>query len=294
MAERRREHARRLDLAVGKHHERRLLHDVRDLVLGEEAQAPVDPLGDPELPRELLVRLGGLDRVARHDETDVGHLLRDRRQRADEEIEPLRAADEPEEEERRAPRRRDLARGREDGVRDPHDLRAVDAESGQLLDGAGAVDDDAIDGREHAPPEVELVGGPPREHVVSREDDRPLPLRRLQPAQVVARQPQPLHVQHVGVEPRDLFLEPPRARRVLEPLHDEAEAGSRIAAQHARAAGEEHVVLAKAIRRRQLREQEARREEIHLVPTPRQRPGEAAVVGNRVADGIGEADPHDA
>ena len=179
-------------------------------------------------------------------------------------------------------------------MRDPHDLRAVDAERGQLLDGAGAVDDDAIDGREHAPPEVDLVGSPPREHVVGREDDRPLPLRRLQPAQVVAGQPQPLHVQHVGVEPRDLLLEPPRARRVLEPLHEEAQAGSRIPAQHTRAAGEEHVVLAIAVRRRQLREQEARREEVDLVPAPRQRPGEAAVVGNRVADGIGEADPHDA
>ncbi len=124
MAERRREHAGRLDLAVRKHDDRRLLHDVGDLVLGEEAEAPVDPLRDTELTRELLVRLGGLDRVARYDETDVRHLLRDRRQRADEEIEPLRAADEPEEEERRAVRRRDLARRREDGVRDPHDLRA--------------------------------------------------------------------------------------------------------------------------------------------------------------------------
>ena len=88
----------------------------------------------------------------------------------------------------------------------------------------GAVDDDAIDGREHASPKVELVGRPPRQHVVGREDDRPLPLRRLQPAEVVARQPQPLHVEHVGVETRDLLLEPPCARRVLEPLHEEAEA----------------------------------------------------------------------
>ena len=292
MAERRREYARRLDLAVGKGDERGLLHDVRDLVLGEEAQPPVDPLRNAELTRELLIRLGGLDRIARHDETDVRHRLRDRRQRADEEIEPLRPADEPEEEERRALRRCDLARGREDGVRDPNDLRAVDAELGQLLDGGGAVDDDAIDGREHPPPEVELVGSSPREHVVGREHDGPLPLHRLEPAQVVAGQAQPLHVEHVGVEPRDLLLEPPRARRVLEPFHEEAQAGSRIPAQNARAAREEHVVLAIAVRRRQLREQEARREEVDLVPAPRQRPGEAAVVRNRVADGVGEADPH--
>ena len=85
-------------------------------------------------------------------------------------------------------------------------LRAVDAERGQLLDGPGAVHDDAVHRVEHTAPEVDLVGSPPRQHVVGGEDDRPLPPDRLEPAQVVARQAQPLDVQHVGVEPRDLLL----------------------------------------------------------------------------------------
>ena len=71
---------------------------------------------------------------------------------------PFDSADEPEEEERRALRRRDLARRASKtgcGMRTMR--RAVDAERGQLLDGAGAVHDDAVDRGEHPPPEVDLV-----------------------------------------------------------------------------------------------------------------------------------------
>ncbi len=106
-------------------------------------------------------------------------------------------------------------------MRDAHDARAVDAELGQLIDGAGAVHDHPIDRVEHAPPEVDLLRSPSRQDVVRGEDDRSLSSHLLQPAQVVARQAQPLHVQHVGVEPRDLPGHAPRARHVLETLGEE-------------------------------------------------------------------------
>ncbi len=178
-------------------------------------------------------------------------------------------------------------------MRNAHDPRAVDAELGQLLDRAGAVHDHAVHRVEHAAPEVDLVRSPPRQDVVRGEDDRPFSPHRLQPAQVVARQAQPLDVQHVGVDARDLLRHAPRAGHVLEALGEEPQPGARVAAQQPGAAREEHVVLAVAVRRRQLREREARGEQVDVVTAPCQRPGEAAIVGQRVADRIGEADPHD-
>ena len=132
---------------------------------------------------------------------------------------------------------------------------AVDAEVGQLLDRARAVDDDAVDRPEHLPPEVELVGRSTRQHVVCREDDGPIALNRGQPAQVVARQSQPLDVQHIGVEPRDLLLEPPGARHVLGAFVTKRSRERGLSPQQAAAVPEEDVVLAVAVRRRQRRKE---------------------------------------
>ena len=108
-------------------------------------------------------------------------------------------------------------------MRNADDAAAIHAELGQLLDGAGSVDDHAVDGREDAPPEVDLVRRPSRQDVVRGEDDGPFPLHRPQPAQVVLRQAQPLNVQHVGIDSRDLLRHPARARHVFETLGQDAQ-----------------------------------------------------------------------
>ena len=128
---------------------------------------------------------------------------------------------------------------------------------------------------------------PPVDDASMPSDRRPLALHRRQPAEVVTGQSQPLNVQHVRVAPRDLLLQAPGAGHVLEPLRQEPQPRTRVAAQQTAAVPEEDVVLAIAVRRRQVRERETRRVQVDLVPAPRQSLCEAAIVGEGVADWIG-------
>ena len=172
-------------------------------------------------------------------------------------------------------------------MRDADDVLARHAERDELLHRSLAVNDDPIDRLEHSLPELYLLLRPSRQDVVSREDDRPNPRARLEPTQVVARHAEPLDVEHVGLRALDLLRELARVRRVLDALREIAEARAGPATEERRAVAEEDLVLAEAVRRLELGEEKSGAEEVDLVPASRERAGEAAVVRDGVADGVG-------
>ena len=100
VAEREREHSRRLDLAVRQDDEGGRGEKGGKLGVGQEAEPPVDRAIDSERRRELPHRLDGIERIAGDDEASIRNLAQDLRERRDEDVETLVSADEPEEEQR--------------------------------------------------------------------------------------------------------------------------------------------------------------------------------------------------
>ena len=255
--------------AVGEDDGRCLLETSGDLLSPRKRSRQSMRSATPSSWASFRYGFGRLDLVAGDDEPHVGHLVCDRGSARTSRSSPFDSPDQPEEEERRPGGGAERAtHGRlEDRMRDADDLLARHTERDELLDGAVAVDDDAIDRCEHPPPELDLRLRAPREDVVRREDDGTNPCARLEPAQVVARHAEPLDVEHVGRRARSIsFCEPARVRPVLEALGDEAEPRAWTAAEQRRAVAEEHVVLAVALGRRQLGEEEVAAKEVDLVP----------------------------
>src|SRR5690348_5915754 len=86
VADGRREHPGRVELAVREHDDRGLFHQLGDLGLSDEAQAPFDAVP--------LLRLDGIEWITRDDELR----LRDLRQGSEQDVEALVVADQAEEE----------------------------------------------------------------------------------------------------------------------------------------------------------------------------------------------------
>ena len=170
--------------AVGKDGDGRLGERAVELGLRQVTESPLDSLRVAETVER--------HRCVARDEKPCVRQARGRRDRVGQ---PLVGPDDAEREQRRAvvvPRRR----ARVDGMRD--DAR-VDTEVGQGLAAPVAVDHDAVEPREDAPPEVPAGGRAPRQEVVRSEDRRCAKPK----VDIGLRQGEPLQVQHVGARERE-------------------------------------------------------------------------------------------
>ena len=109
----------------------------------------------------------------------------------------------------------------EDGMWDPHELRALDAEVGEALDRLPGVHDHARSERQRLAPCVERAL-PAREGVVRGDDERPRTGGPAEPPDVELGPREPLDVNDVGIERVEPPDEPPDARQVLGPLDEPA------------------------------------------------------------------------
>ena len=244
-----------------------------DLRLREVAEAPlhVEPV------RGCLVRLDRLERVAGDEEPCVARLP----DGLDRVAEPLVRPDDPEGEHGAAvvpP----LGGGREHGVGDDPELLAIDAELGEGVGAALAVDDDPVEAGEEPPPQVGAVRGTAREKVVRREDRGQM---RAEEEGVELGRGEPLHVEDVGVEAAERG-EPERMLRGLErqPQNRPPE--------DARRDGIEELPAPVAGRLGHGAEAKAGGHELDLRPCARQRLCELVVVRRREGRRIGEQDAH--
>jgi hypothetical protein len=196
---------------------------LRNLLVREKAEPPLDAVGDAELAREAPQRLDGVEGIAGDHEPRTRKLA----QRAQQHVEALVLADQAEEEDRRALRRLRLDAALEDRVLDPHQPLPLHAQVRQLLERALRLDDHAVDERERLAPGAGVLL-PPRQDVV-RGQHRRRP-EAPQPVDVVARDPEPLHVRDVRVEHSHAANEAHGARWILEPLRRQPQTRARRAA----------------------------------------------------------------
>ena len=159
-------------------------------------------------------------------------------------------------------------------MRDHPQSRRVD-ELRELVTGALAVDDDARESAEQAPPEVALARRASRQDVVRREDER-----RIDPQEPVVElgRGQPLEVHDVGLA----SPEPREPDGVLEQLDRDAQPRS---PEDLRAHGIEELGAPIAVRRGRLAEAERRRDELDLGAGAGESGSERMVVRRREARG---------
>jgi hypothetical protein len=187
------------------------VHQLRNLLVREKAESPLDALRDAEFGREALQRLDRVERVAGDHEPRIRKLG----QSAQEHVDALVLADQAEEEDPRALRRLRLDAALEDRVLNPHQPLPLDAQVRQLLERALRLDHHTLDERERLAPGASVLL-PPGQDVV-RGQHRRGP-EAPQPVDVVARDPEPLHVRDVRVERADAADQARGARWILEPL----------------------------------------------------------------------------
>ncbi len=251
----------------------RLAERALDLRPCEVAETPLDlePVGCG------AVRLDRLERVARDEEPRVTGLAH----RLDRIAEPLVRPDDPEGE-HGATVVSPLGLARKHGVGDHPQPLPVDAELGECLGTALAVDDDPIEAVEDAAPEIRAVSGTAREKVVRREDRRQM---RPEEIRVQLRRGHPLDMEHVGTD----ASERGEAERMLRHLDRQPQRGPSEDARRERIEG---FAARVSLRLRRLAEAKARGDELDLSPGARQRRGELMVVRRREGRGIGEQDAH--
>ena len=187
------------------------MHQLRNLLVREKAKSPLDALRDAELGREALQRLDRVERVAGDHEPSIRKLG----QSAQEHVDALVLADQAEEEDRRALRRLRLDPALEDRVLNPHQPLPLDTEVRQLLQRALRLDDHTLDEHERLAPGASVLLPPGEDVVRGQHRRRP---KAPQPVDVVARDPEPLHVRNVRVERADAADQARGARWILEPL----------------------------------------------------------------------------
>ena len=164
---------------------------------------------------------------------------------------------------------------------DPEPLR-VDAELGERLPAALAVDDDPVEAREEPAPELGAVRRAAGEEVVRGEDRGQV---RAEEERVELRRGQPLDVEDVGVE----AAERGEPERMLGDLERQAQPR---AAEDARRERIEELAARVSVRLRRVAEAEARGDELDVRARPRERRGELVVVRRREGRWIGEQDAH--
>ena len=216
------------------------------------------------------------------------------RERAHEHVEALVRADQPEEEQRRADRRLGL-RGRvelEDGMRDVRDALPRDAQRREVVDALPRVHDDAPHDVVDLTPRIDTRTRVARQRVMRRVHRRQACRNASQPANVEARQREPLHVHDVRLELAQTAQEPPHARQVLGALEGEPRARARIAREYPAADRQEELVAPIADGLGNGTERKGRREQIDAVAAARERGREAVVVRRRGARGIDDRYTH--
>jgi hypothetical protein len=229
---------------------------------------------DPELEREMLEAVDGLEWVAGNDEAHVGHLGSDPGKGSQQDVEPFCRAQEAEVEQGAPVRRAELVRGaREQRVRDARDALGRDAELRQPFHGRRAVDHHPVDGREDRPPELQPPLGAPGQDVVRGEDEAAPARQPPQPETVDVRDAEPLHVHDLGVEVGDLAVGPDEVREVLETLDCEPGARPRPTRKQSCADGEEEVMPPEADRLGSRSVRECCGNQVDLVTPPRERGG---------------------
>jgi endonuclease/exonuclease/phosphatase family metal-dependent hydrolase len=244
-----------------------------DLRLREVAEAPfhLEPV------RSRPVRLDRLERIAGDEKPRVAGLA----DRLDRVAESLVGPDDPEGE-HRATVVSPLGLGRKHRMGNDPEPLAVDADRGERVGAALAVDDDPVEPREEAAPEAGAVCSAAGEKIVRREDRRQV---RPKEERVELGRRHPLDMQHVGTEPAQRR----ETERMLRDLEGQAQ---RRSPEHARRERIEELATRVPERLGRLAETKARRDELHLGTCTRQRLGQLVVVRRGEGRGIGEQDAH--
>jgi lipopolysaccharide/colanic/teichoic acid biosynthesis glycosyltransferase len=294
VADRKRQHARRIDPPpVRQHDDRRIRKDALDLVVRQKTEPPVDPLVHPELVRKPLQRLDRIQWIARDHESHTRAIACHDLKGTEQEIEALVRANQAEEEQGLT-RPAAVCGGHpalEDRMRDSRDARARHAEVRELIAAPPRLDDDAVDNLEYSQPGL----GPPGEHrgeVVRREDDRPLCRHGPQPAHILVRPDEPLHVNDVGSEALEPPARPPEARDVLQAFQRQPRPRAGIPPEEAGARGKEELLAPVTNRFRRLAEPKRSGKERDLVAPRCERCREPIVVRRRVRSCIDEGHAH--
>src|SRR5439155_7497477 len=145
---------------------------------------------------------------------------------------------------------------------------------------------------EEGKPGPRLLGGSPREHVVSGEHGRPADSRTAEPEPIEAREREPLDVHDLGRERVEPQQQPERTRPVLRALEREPRPRARVSAEQAAAGREEELLPLIPVRTGGGSEEEPRRDQVHVVPAAGERRRKAVVVRRRVAQRVDEGDAH--
>ena len=256
---------------VREHRDRGLAERVEDLVLAQESQTPGRPGACAAL--ELVDRDA---RVTGHEQPRVG----EPGQRRHGVVEALVGPDHAKREDRRAVV---AARriGREHGMSDGTDPRAVHTGLDEAGAPAVAVDDDPVEPVEERPPEAASLGCPARQEVVGREDERRAGAEE-QPIGLGCRKP--LEVEHVAWQAQ----EPRHADGMLEGADGDAQ----TAVLDGRGTSVEELAADVALGPRHGAEPEVRGRKRDLCAAVRQRRRQRVVVGRGESRGVGEDDAH--